>query len=355
VIVPYGIELTAPRTVTVVDPPAEPLRASAVRIRTLYSGLSAGTELAIFRATSPYLSKTWDRERRMFVSGDPTFGFPVSVWGYSEVGRVSECGEGVTALAPGDVVWGIWGHRSEAVLDADPLADHVLPADTSPLHGVFARVGAVALNAVFAAEVRLAETVAIFGQGVIGLIASQLALAAGADVLAVDLQESRLERAADLGATPIQADDPTGAAAAVHEHTGGRGADVAIELSGTYGALHEAIRSVRPDGLVAAAGFYQGEAQGLSLGEEFHHNRVRVVASQIGGVPAPMAPRWTPARLHTTFMEMVQSGRVAVEPLVSHIVPTAQAQRAYDLLDGADPSALQVVLGFDEQERPRAS
>lgn len=352
---PYGIELTAPRTVAVAEHPAEPLRPSAVRVRTLYSGLSAGTELATFRATSPYLNKTWDAHRRLFVAGDPTFGFPVSVWGYSEVGRVMECGDEVAGLAPGDLVWGIWGHRSEAVLDAERLTGHVLAEGTPPLQGVFARVGAVALNAIFAAEVRLGETVAIFGQGVIGLIATQLARAAGADVLAVDLQEGRLGRAADLGATPVPADDPPGAGAAVRERTDGRGADAAIELSGSYRALHEAIRSVGADGLVAAAGFYQGEARGLSLGEEFHHNRVRVVASQIGGVPTPMAPRWTPARLHATFMAMVQAGRVAVEPLVSHVVPAEEAQSAYDLLDRTDPSVLQVVLSFDEQERPRAS
>ena len=47
-------------------------------------------------------------------------------------------------------------------------------------------------------------------------------------------------------------------------------------------ALHEAIRSVQPGGRVIAAGFYQGAATGLDLGEEFHHNRVSVVASQIG-------------------------------------------------------------------------
>jgi 2-desacetyl-2-hydroxyethyl bacteriochlorophyllide A dehydrogenase len=346
---PYGIELTAPRTVAVAEHPAEPLPPTGVRVRTLYSGLSAGTELATFRATSPYLNKTWDKDRRIFVPGGPTLGFPVSVWGYSEVGRVVECGEQVAGLSPGDVVWGIWGHRSEAVLEAGPLADHVLPPATPPLHGVFARVGAVALNAVFAAEVRMCETVAIFGQGVIGLIATQLARAAGAHVLAVDLQEGRLRRAAGLGATPVRADDPAGAGAAVREHTGGAGADVAIELSGSYQALHEAIRCVGADGLVAAAGFYQGEAHGLSLGEEFHHNRVRVVASQIGGVPTPMAPRWTPARLHTAFMGLVQSGQVEAGPLVSHVVPATYAQYAYDLLDRADPSVLQVVLSFDEE------
>ena len=67
--------------------------------------------------------------------------------------------------------------------------------------------------------------------------------------------------------------------------TDGRGADVAIEISGSYRALHDAIRAVAVDGRVVAAGFYQGDGVGLRLGDEFHHNRVRLVSSQIGGVP----------------------------------------------------------------------
>ena len=75
---------------------------------------------------------------------------------------------------------------------------------------------------------------------------------------------------------------PGGAGELIRELTGG-GADSAIELSGADRALHEAVRSVVVEGLVAASGFYQGGAANLRLGEEFHHNRVRIVASQISG------------------------------------------------------------------------
>ena len=58
-----------------------------------------------------------------------------------------------------------------------------------------------------------------------------------------------------------------------------------IELSGAYPALHQAIRVAGVGGTVIAAGFYQGPATALALGEEFHHNRVTLVSSQIGSLP----------------------------------------------------------------------
>ena len=90
----------------------------------------------------------------------------------------------------------------------------------------------------------------------------------------------------------------------MREHTGGRGADRVIELTGAYPALHQAIRVAGVGGTVVAAGFYQGPAAALALGEEFHHNRVTLVSSQIGGVPAALRGRWTRERLHETVMTL---------------------------------------------------
>ena len=140
-----------------------------------------------------------------------------------------------------------------------------------------------------AADVRLGDRVAVFGQGVIGLLATRLATLAGAEVVAVDALPRRLEAARAMGAVEtVAADAPGGAGAAVRAWSGG-GVDAAIELSGNDRALHEAIRSVVVEGTVVASGFYQGGAEHLRLGEEFHHNRVRIVASQISGTPVAWA------------------------------------------------------------------
>ena len=344
------VEFTGPGAVRLVPESAKPLSRGTVRVRTWYSGISAGTELTAYRGTNPYLTKSWDPERRLFVDGPPTFAYPVAGWGYEEVGEVIEVAEDVITYAVGDLVAGIWGHRSEAVIDAAAPIHRRVPAGVEARHGIFARPGAIALNAVLAADLRLGESVAVFGQGVIGLLATQLATLSGGAVVAVDAIDARLELASKLGATDtVCARHPAGAGDEVRKRTDG-GVDSAIELSGSYPALHEAIRSVRADGRVSAAGFYQGDGTGLRLGEEFHHNRVQVVASQIAGTPVHLGRRWDQQRLVRTFLDQVAAGRLNLTPLISHVVDVADVADAFALLDQRPADALQVILRFPAAE-----
>lgn len=344
---PHIVQFTEPGRVELVETDAAPLTSGSVRVATWYSGISAGTELTAYRGTNPYLNATWDAERRLFVPGEPSFAYPVQGWGYSEVGEVVEVADDVTTLAVGDVVHGIWGHRSDAVLPASALDNRRMPTGSDPVLGTFARVGSIALNAVLAADVRLGERVAIFGQGVIGLLATRLATLAGGRVYAVDTLEGRLARAAAFGAVEtINALRDGGAGEHIRALTRG-GADSAIELSGADRALHEAIRSVAAEGLVAASGFYQGGASNLRLGEEFHHNRVRIVASQISGVPVGLGGRWDQPRLVRTVMELILDGSVDAGALVSDVVAADQVAEVFGRLDDGDPEILQAVLRFE--------
>jgi 2-desacetyl-2-hydroxyethyl bacteriochlorophyllide A dehydrogenase len=344
------VQFTGPRQVEVATVESAPLPPGHLRVRTRYSGISAGTELTAYRGTNPYLTRTWDSEARIFRDGGPGIAYPVVGWGYSEVGEVLEVSpelRGTPGMPePGDLVYGIWGHRSEGIVPAERMIGHRLPEGLAPLAGSFARVGAIAYNAVLAANIHLGEDVAIFGQGVIGLLTTRLAQLNGAHVTAVDALDSRLAKAAEYGASRTLNARADAVAERIREATGGRGADVAVEISGVYPALHEAVRSVTVGGRVVASGFYQGDGAGLRLGDEFHHNRVEIVASQIGGVPPQLAGRWTVERLQQTFLRLVADGLVDVEGLVSHVVPVADAADAYVLLDERPADALQVVLEF---------
>lgn len=326
------------------ESPAE-LVPGSVRIRTLYSGVSAGTELTAYRGTNPYLSRKWDTERRLFVDGH-THAYPLSGWGYQEVGEVVEAAPDVADPPVGSLVWGIWGHRAEAVVPAEKLVGHVLPTGVDPLTGVFARVGAIALNAVHAADVHLGDQVAVFGQGVIGLLATRLAVLSGARVVAADGVPDRLELARRFGAA--ETFDIGSGSVAEFMRKRIEGADTVIELSGSHLGLHEAIRTVRKGGRVVAAGFYQGDGIGLRLGEEFHHNQVQLVSSQIGGVASWLAHRWDVERLQRTFMELVHRSEVDVAELITHVVPVERAAEAFDLLDKHQSEVLQLVFRFEE-------
>lgn len=306
--------------------------------------------MTAYRGTNPYLTRTWDAEARIFRDGSAGIEYPVAGWGYSEVGEVTEVSPelvgtpGVPVL--GDLVWGIWGHRSEGIVPADRMIGHTLPPGLEPLAGAFARVGAIAYNAVLASDIHVGEDVAVFGQGVIGLLTTRLAQLNGARVTAVDALDGRLETARKYGATHTLNARTDAVAERIREATDGLGADVAIEISGVYPALHEALRAVTVGGRVVASGFYQGDGTGLRLGDEFHHNRVQLVCSQIGGVPPQLAGRWTVDRLQQTFLKLVADGQVDVTSLVSHVVPVSDAADAYVLLDERPADALQVVLAF---------
>lgn len=199
-----------------------------------------------------------------------------------------------------------------------------------------------------AGDLHLGDWVGVFGQGVIGLLATRLAVLSGARVVAVDRIADRLAHATRYGARTTVDATTESAAAVLRGATGGRGADVCLELSGAYPALHEAIRATTHAGRVVAAGFYQGQADGLGLGEEFHHNRIQLVAAQVSGpTPAPgLAGRWSGARVAQTFMDLVAEGSVDPLPLVSHVVDAGAVADALALLDRGDGDVLQVVLRF---------
>lgn len=342
------VSFNSERSVSLIDDSFQDCGPHAVRVRTLSSGISAGTELTAYRGTNPYLHKHWDAESRLFRNGPPNFQYPLIGWGYSEVGTVLEIGDEVKDISVGDTVWGIWGHRSEAVIEAKKLSGHVLDSKLNPEVGIFARVGAIALNAVLAANLAPGEEVAIFGQGVIGLLCTKIASVRGAKVVAVDFDESRLARAREFGAyktlNPANA-GIDGVAGDLRSTEAPQGLPAAIEISGNYKALHEAIRTVRPGGIVVGSGFYQGDAIGLRLGEEFHHNRVQLLASQIGGVPVPLEGTMTVEDLHLNFMNMVQNRDIDPTELISHHFPAARVAEAFELLDTSS-DVLQVVLKF---------
>jgi threonine dehydrogenase-like Zn-dependent dehydrogenase len=134
------------------------------------------------------------------------------------------------------------------------------------------------------------------------------------------------------------------------ELTENRGADLAIEVTGAAPALNQAVRSVAYSARVIAMGFFQGEATGLFLGEEFHHNRVNIVGSQISGTDPDLSYRWNRLRLTQSFMRLQAEGVVDLQPRISHVIPFENAGEAFRILDQEPENALQVVLDFTNME-----
>lgn len=124
---------------------------------------------------------------------------------------------------------------------------------------------------------------------------------------------------------------------------------MSIELTGSYAGLHEAVRATAYNSRVVCSGFLQGEGVGLRLGEEFHHNRIAIVCSQISGIRPDLAHRWSLDRLEETVIGLLARRELEAEALISHVLPIERADEAFVLLDSADPEVLQVILDFDRE------
>lgn len=347
---PRALMLAAPRELVFEPLPEASLEADEVRIRTLFSGISAGTELSQYRGTNPFMNRRWDEERRLFVAADaPSWPYPVRNLGYEEAGDIVEVGADVADLRPGQRAFGTWGHRTHHVAKVADVRDRILPDGADPRIGIFSHIGAVALNGVHDAQLRIGDTVAVFGLGVPGQIVAQAARASGARVIGVDPDPHRRELARSLGAA--EAIDPAGGGAAerIKAATGGRGADACIEVSGVGAALADAIRSVAYSARVVAMGFFQGEVAGLRLGEEFHLNRVQLICSQISGVAPEASYRWSKLRLWQTAVGLQHEGILSLTPLISHVAPFADAPALFERLDKGEPGLLQAVLEFGDR------
>ncbi len=337
--------LAAPRELAFEPLDPAPLGEGEVRIRTLHSGISAGTELTQYRGTSPFMQRRWDESRRLFVDAEgPSWPYPVRNLGYEEVGEIVEIGSGVDGLRIGQRLYGTWGHRTDHVASADYVRERLLPDGADPRIGIFSHIGAVALNGVHDANIRIGDTIAVFGLGVPGQIVVQAARRSGARVIAVD--PDPLRRAVALRHGAAEAIAPAGAAEAIKAATGGRGADACIEVSGAPAALGEAIRAVAYSARVVAMGFFQGEAAGLRLGEEFHHNRIQLVCSQISGVAPEASYRWSKPRLWRTAVSLQHEGVLDLVPLITHVARFEEAPDLFARLDAGEPGLLQAMLDF---------
>lgn len=300
-----------------------------VRVASLLSGLSHGTELNLLRGSAPGFHRNWDETARAFRESEPHKRFPVTP-GYETVGVITEVGAAVDGVVPGDRVWIDRPHRSEHVVSARDARAGLLPEGLEPEQGIFAALARVALGGIHDARIQLGERVLIVGAGAIGLIATQLAKLSGAsEVYVMDVSERRLALARQFGAKTIDARAPN---RVVDLKTQIGGVDVALDASGRYEGLHDAIAACVPGGRVAAVSSYQGDGAGLRLGEEFHRNRITLCSSMtVNGAPHRDHPLWDLARLNATARRLLQERRIDVAPLLTHTFEIEEAAEAYRL------------------------
>lgn len=338
-----------------------PLPEGQFRVETLYTALSAGTELTFFKGTNPYLSSRWDETLGVFQADEPSIRFPLNFLGYMEVGRVTE--SRTAAIEPGTALGMTYGHKSGHTVD--PLREFYqpLPEDMDPVLGIYAaQMGPICANGLLHAAANLngrdvrdigegvrGRDVLVTGGGVIGLITGLFAVQHGAANVAVaDPTPERLAAARALGMTAIDERDTEAWRFCKERWFHGpsdHGADVVFQCRGQADALVTALRALRPQGVVIDLAFYQGGAPNLNLGEEFHHNGLSIVCAQIGRVPRGLADQWDRGRLARETVALLQAHGPAIrQHIITDIVPFDDAPRFVEELAARKRHALQAVF-----------
>lgn len=337
--------VVAERTLGFREYEERPLKPDEVRLKLIVSGIKHGTEMALYRGKTPFLTKPFDPEYRMFMPKENAHSLYPCNLGSWAVGEIIEAGAEVTQFQVGDLVHGEMPHRPTNVRPVEKLFP--LMAVMKPEHALFTDPTIFALGAVHDAQIKVGDRVAVFGLGALGLLAVQIARLNGAEmVFGVDTIDNRLELAKQFGADAVFNARTCDPALEIRNLTNKKGVDVVIEISGAYPALQTAIRTVHAAGLIVTASYYSGTGT-LELGGEWHHNRPTIKSSMpVWGMPHRNYPMWDLKRTEQTALRLIESGKVTVEPMIGRRYAYGDAPAAYQAIDENPEATIKTLLDY---------
>jgi len=337
-----SLYFTAPRRVEIREQDLPALSGREVLVRTLFSAISAGSELLVYRGLCPD-----DIALDATIPGlQGQFGFPTR-YGYSVVGKVLSCGDDTPPEWKGRLVFCFHSHESHFL--ADPLELHALPADVQPEEALFLPNLETAINLVMDGRPMLGERVVLFGQGIVGLLTTAL-LAEYPLARLITLDRFPLRRTFSLAAGADTSLDPAepGVLAALagqkQSSAAWDGADLVYEVSGSTGALEQALAVAGFSGRIVIGSWYGQEKAHLNLGGWFHRSRIRLISSQVSSISPELTGRWTKSRRLDVAWSLLRK----VDPLrfVTHRFPFDRAGEAYASLDQDPGRCVQVILAW---------
>lgn len=337
--------VTAPETIEFHKYSEPQLLEDEVRIKSLVSGIKTGTEMALYQGKTPFLDQQFDPLLRLFRPKEGKGLYPCNLGSWL-TGIVEEVGSKVKKFKPGDRVHGGLPHRPTNVCKEDAL--YILKEGMSPETALFTDPTIFALQAVHDAQIKVGDNVAVFGLGVLGLLALQIARLNGARLIfAVDILTQRLDPARRLGADACINAVECDAGMEIKDFTKGKGVDVAIEISGAYSALQSAIRSVHPGGLLVTASYFKGNANQLNLGAEWHHNRLTLVSSMpVWGMLHRNYPMWDLKRVEEMAIHLLETQKLETSTMIGKRFPYMQAVEAYRYLKEDPGGSVKVIFDY---------
>jgi predicted dehydrogenase/threonine dehydrogenase-like Zn-dependent dehydrogenase len=365
------------------DVPNPSLRAGGILVRTVVSAVSAGTEKSkVDLARKNLLGKAMARPDQVKKVLDTlkkeglvtTFNKvrnkldSLSPLGYSAAGRVVAVSEGCNGFAVGDAVACAGaGYANHAELIWVPVnLCAKIPDGVGFDQAAFTTIGAIGLQGVRQAEAQFGETIVVIGLGLIGLLTVQLLRASGCRVIGVDVDPWKVELAKECGIDVgvLRSDDVLGH---VHAHTDGRGADAVIitAAASTNDPIVLAGDIARDRAHVVIVGavpidvprspYYEKELD-VRLSRSYGPGRYDP-EYEAKGIDYPASyVRWTENRNMQAFLRALETKQVSLAKLITHRVPLADVERAYDLVSGSGKERfLGVVLEYPDDTPLRSA
>jgi 2-desacetyl-2-hydroxyethyl bacteriochlorophyllide A dehydrogenase len=332
----------APYQVIVKEEPLPPPEPNRVLVETLASAISPGTELLIYRGQAP--PDIPMDENIPALAGK--FNYPLK-YGYAAVGRVITVGSEVSSEWEGRCVFAYNPHESHFISPPEELIP--LPPMVSPEEGTLLPTMETAINLLMDGRPLVGEQVAVFGQGVVGLLTTAL-LAEFPLASLVTLDPIPLRRETSLSLGAHEALDPTVPDAlsrlreALRQGRPYRGADLTYELSGNPAALDQAIAVTGFNGRVVIGSWYGQKQASPYLGGRFHRSRISLISSQVSTISPGLESRWSKVRRWQTALRMLQEFQPA--RVVTHRLPVRETATAYELLDQSPEETIAVILTY---------
>jgi threonine dehydrogenase-like Zn-dependent dehydrogenase len=272
---------------------------------------------------------------------DQRMAYPLA-YGYSLVGRVTECGpevqDGPSLL--GKLVFVFAAHASQVIVDRSAL--HVVPPGINAMDAIFMPSVETALSIVHDAHVRLGEHVAVFGQGLIGLLVTALlgkhgmyatASKARATLTTFDNFPDRLALSSVMGSS--QALFPSDVQSVELF-------DIAIEVSGHPKALQSAIDYTRNGGRIVIASWYGNRKLDLRLGIDFHRSHKLLQTSQVSEIPAELRTTWSKQRRFDLTWDLVRE----IQPSRRLLTRRAKLHEVQDVYEALD-AGREIAVAFE--------
>jgi len=262
--------------------------------------------------------------------------------GYSNVGKVVEVGKSVEGLKVGERVASAFGHTSHFVTSPQRLL-RIEDATAKSEEAVFFNLAAIALQGVRKAKIELGEPALVLGQGLIGLLAMQLAKLNGAlPVVGVDPIDSRLQLAKTVGADITlnpKADNFDRLVSEISPR-------VVIEATGHPEAINSALHVAGWCARVVLLASTRGETEHVNFYRDVHKKGLILIGAHNSVRPnQESSPNfWTSRDDGALTLRLLTAGRLLVSPLISHRMPASEAAKAYEQLMQWDANLLGVVL-----------